>query len=362
MGWRGAPPPFYPSAEHTALDRKHLSEVLPKLFLTNFKGAEDPLELKRVAATHVAAVGDEFMEDEASGLTVWKKGGHNKASNTAPDALLFSHQMPSFSLVLLSPHSHCFFAPCCEDITDDDHQGEVMAESLHDAADFIHGALTSGGCVVVHCAAGISRSATVILGYFVIHRSMSLRDAFAHLYSCRSCVWANDGFMASLVALEIQVRGTSTITTSEYEHWGESKPMSSRAKLRATPNLAPNPTPTSHYHPNANPDPDPNLTPNSTPNVTPKPGEYEGPELASATGGARPLPPLPMGMPRMNRDDTCLEDEIRELAIAEALVASEHRFAIKLQRQARSWLRRRQHASDEPSDEPGPRRPRVGAS
>ena len=95
MGWRGAPPPFYPSAEHTALDRKHLSEVLPKLFLTNFKGAEDPLELKRVAATHVAAVGDEFMEDEASGLTVWKKGGHNKASNTAPDALLFSRLVVS---------------------------------------------------------------------------------------------------------------------------------------------------------------------------------------------------------------------------------------------------------------------------
>jgi len=143
----------------------------------------------------------------------------------------------------------------------------------------------------------------------VIHRSMSLRDAFAHLYSCRSCVWPNDGFMASLVALELQVRGTSTITTIEYEHWGE----------------------------------------------------YEGPELPSTTGGMARALPLPMGMPRMNRDDTCLEDEIRELAIAEALVASEHTFAIKLQRQARLWLRRRQHAIDEPGPEPtspSTRRPR----
>ena len=80
MGWRGAPPPFYPSAEHTALDRKCLSEVLPNLYLTNFKGAEDPDELKRVAATHVAAVGDEFMEDEANGLTVWKKGATTATS------------------------------------------------------------------------------------------------------------------------------------------------------------------------------------------------------------------------------------------------------------------------------------------
>ena len=47
--WRGAPPPFYPSAGHTAKDRCALSEILPaQLYLTNFKGADDIEALKQL--------------------------------------------------------------------------------------------------------------------------------------------------------------------------------------------------------------------------------------------------------------------------------------------------------------------------
>jgi hypothetical protein len=73
MGWRGTPPEFYPSSTHTALDRAELSEVLPALFLTNFKGAADKGKLEQLGITHVAAVGSEFVEHTSDELIYWKK-------------------------------------------------------------------------------------------------------------------------------------------------------------------------------------------------------------------------------------------------------------------------------------------------
>ena len=57
------------------------------------------------------------------------------------------------------------------------------------------------GAVVVHCAAGISRSACVVLGYMVVHGGKSLRDALRHTIERRPCIWPNEGFMAALVDL-----------------------------------------------------------------------------------------------------------------------------------------------------------------
>ena len=116
MGWTGAPPPFFPSSEHTALDRTKISEVFPRLYLTNFRGAEDAMALKRLNVTHVASVGTEFVDDTPiQGITYWNR-----------------------------------------DISDDDAERETMAKSLHDAAKFIHTAVSKkkGGSVLVHCAAG----------------------------------------------------------------------------------------------------------------------------------------------------------------------------------------------------------------
>lgn len=157
MGWTGTPPPFYPSAEHNARDRCALSEVLPQLYLTNFKGGESAESLKGVGCTHVAAVGDEFVENS-----------DNAAFGAMP--LQFWNA----------------------DITDDEHQGEAMADSLRSAALFIKKAIDGGGTVVVHCAAGISRSATVVLGYFLLYRKETLREAFARVITARPCVWPNE--------------------------------------------------------------------------------------------------------------------------------------------------------------------------
>eukprot|EP00966_Prymnesium_polylepis_P078300 1815476-Prymnesium_polylepis.1 len=49
----------------TPEERDCVCEVLPgKLFLTNWRGAEDKEQLKKLGVTHVAAVGSEFMDDD----------------------------------------------------------------------------------------------------------------------------------------------------------------------------------------------------------------------------------------------------------------------------------------------------------
>lgn len=51
---------------------------------------------------------------------------------------------------------------------------------------------------------------------------MTLRDAFGDLWRRRPCTWPNDGFMASLIDLELATRGqTSSLELAEYVAWGD---------------------------------------------------------------------------------------------------------------------------------------------
>ena len=127
MAWRspkdGPPPPFWPT-ESLVADRCQHSEIQPGLYLTNYKGAEDIEGLKKIGCTHIASIGEEFTHDAIPGIVYYHK-----------------------------------------DISDDEYQGDNMANSLKEAADFIKKGLAQKkpkkGVVVVHCAAGISRSASV---------------------------------------------------------------------------------------------------------------------------------------------------------------------------------------------------------
>jgi protein-tyrosine phosphatase len=45
--------------------------------------------------------------------------------------------------------------------------------------------LALAGRVLVHCAAGVSRSATVVLGYLMARQNMELQAAVEHLKAVR---------------------------------------------------------------------------------------------------------------------------------------------------------------------------------
>jgi protein-tyrosine phosphatase len=63
---------------------------------------------------------------------------------------------------------------------------------------FICTALVNRGKVLLHCAEGVSRSATFALAFFVQKRKMRSRDAFELVKKRRPCVCPNDGFRKQL--------------------------------------------------------------------------------------------------------------------------------------------------------------------
>ncbi|CAE7823098.1 PHS1, partial [Symbiodinium sp. KB8] len=124
----------------TDASRREVSCILPgQLFLTNCRGVEDLPALKELGITHVLCI--------------------NEQENTFPDQLVYFN---------------------VSDVTDDPEMADALKAKFESAFDFIDAATAAGGGCVVHCAAGISRSSTVVLAYLISRKSMTLRQAFAH--------------------------------------------------------------------------------------------------------------------------------------------------------------------------------------
>jgi len=68
------------------------------------------------------------------------------------------------------------------------------------AADYINRALQQGGKVLVHCREGISRSATVVLAFLMIHRNMTVQEAVRTVRKNRQII-PNEGFLKQLCVL-----------------------------------------------------------------------------------------------------------------------------------------------------------------
>ncbi|KXZ47911.1 hypothetical protein GPECTOR_32g524 [Gonium pectorale] len=77
-----------------------------------------------------------------------------------------------------------------------------IAGCFAEAFDFIDEAREKGQAVLVHCGAGVSRSATLVVMYLMRHHAWSAARARAHVVSRRSAVCLNDGFWRTLCGLE----------------------------------------------------------------------------------------------------------------------------------------------------------------
>ncbi|NXX26581.1 DS13B phosphatase, partial [Nicator chloris] len=76
---------------------------------------------------------------------------------------------------------------------------------FYDAANFIGKALnSSGGKVFVHCAMGVSRSATLVLAFLMIYENMTLVDALKTVGAHRN-ICPNPGFLRQLQDLDIKL-------------------------------------------------------------------------------------------------------------------------------------------------------------
>ena len=56
--------------------------------------------------------------------------------------------------------------------------------------------------IVIHCSAGVSRSATVVLVYLMLYKKWNLYDSFVYLRSKRKYIYPNKGFWELLMDIE----------------------------------------------------------------------------------------------------------------------------------------------------------------
>ncbi|VDM50423.1 unnamed protein product [Toxocara canis] len=73
-------------------------------------------------------------------------------------------------------------------------------------SDQIEALLSDGGKVLVHCVAGVSRSASICLAYLTKYRCRSLRDAYDLMAEKRPLVRPNLGFWQQLIAFEQEIK------------------------------------------------------------------------------------------------------------------------------------------------------------
>ncbi len=131
-----------------------------------------------------------------------------------PRVFLGSHSAARMPHVLLALSvSHTLTVACGLDVVLPNHvkheviqledkPTEDILAVLPRAVDFIHVAVSNGGTVYVHCMAGVSRSASVVIAYAMAKECMSFREAFEHVKAIRPVVDPNPGFVAQLVAFE----------------------------------------------------------------------------------------------------------------------------------------------------------------
>jgi len=84
----------------------------------------------------------------------------------------------------------------------EDHSEENILIILPNIIDKIRELNNNGAKIFVHCFAGVSRSATVVLYYLMFYHKYSLETAFRFLRSKRMGIQPNPGFIKQLISLE----------------------------------------------------------------------------------------------------------------------------------------------------------------
>lgn len=91
---------------------------------------------------------------------------------------------------------------------EDNHKEDISCWFL-EAIEFIDSVRDSSGRVLVHCQAGISRSATICLAYLMKRKRVRLDEAFEFVRRRRSIISPNFSFMGQLLQFESQLLATS---------------------------------------------------------------------------------------------------------------------------------------------------------
>ncbi|KAI3430229.1 hypothetical protein D9Q98_004826 [Chlorella vulgaris] len=108
------------------------------------------------------------------------------------------HNNPDNLKLPASKYSHLKIELADIDVAD-------IGAHLRSSFDFIEAAVARKQAVLVHCGAGVSRSATLCIAYLMRKHRWSAQKALDYCKSRRSLVAPNDGFWRTLCALEAQL-------------------------------------------------------------------------------------------------------------------------------------------------------------
>ncbi|XP_010767201.1 uncharacterized protein [Notothenia coriiceps] len=104
--------------------------------------------------------------------------------------------------------SHNFYGSSVEyyGVPADDSPSFDLSHYFFPSAEYIQSALdTAGARVFVHCAVGVSRSASLVLAYLMIHQNYTLLEAINKVKEHR-WIFPNTGFLKQLRALDMKTR------------------------------------------------------------------------------------------------------------------------------------------------------------
>ncbi|XP_039992157.1 dual specificity protein phosphatase 13-like [Xiphias gladius] len=147
----------------------HVDEVWPNLFIGDMSVANDRYSLWKLGITHVLNAADGRPHCQ---------GSHDFYGSAVDYCGVPADDSPSFDLAR-------YFFP---------------------SAEYIQNALNATGArVLVHCAVGVSRSASLVLAYLMIHHHYTLLEAINKVKE-RRWIFPNRGFLRQLYALDVKLR------------------------------------------------------------------------------------------------------------------------------------------------------------
>ncbi|KAJ7330207.1 hypothetical protein OS493_022729 [Desmophyllum pertusum] len=97
----------------------------------------------------------------------------------------------------------------------DDNPSSDLKIYFSKACQFISDALSAGGCILVHCNLGVSRSSTIVISYLMKSRQWTLKVAHDFVRDRRTCIRPNRGFLQQLSDWEQGIFGCKRTDADE---------------------------------------------------------------------------------------------------------------------------------------------------
>ncbi len=94
----------------------------------------------------------------------------------------------------------------------EDYEGEDLKRYFEELVDWINQTIQSGGTVLVHCAAGVSRSASIVIAYLMRTNGWKYKRAFKFAFKRRPCISPNPGFEKQLKQYDKELRARRETT------------------------------------------------------------------------------------------------------------------------------------------------------